>query len=263
MSRLVTLFFAMVAAVSGLFLYDKKQQTTALDHQIAQIVEQTEHTRSQTAMLRAEWAMLNQPDRLGTLASRYDRGLQPVTPAQFVQMSALTDHLPAVGSPSVRPVPAPRATMVATLAADHVQETPHETAVALPVHAPPAVPPAPAPVQVARAPVPAPAPRHAEPQPVAHDALARALAQNDIRPAPRVVEHPRPPERVAAVDTPHAPGLRDSLVPTPHVTTASYHPRAANIADAAWHPAAPRLMGGSSLGTPHVTALPPPVPVSN
>ena len=257
MSRLVTLFFAVVAAVSGLFLYDKKQQTTALDHQIAQIVEQTERTRSQTAMLRAEWAMLNQPDRLGTLANRYDKGLQPVTPAQFVQMSALSDHLPAVGSPSARPAPAPRATMVATLAADHVQETPREATVALPAHASPAV----APVQVARA------PHHAEPQPVAHDALARALAQNDthtdIRPAPRVVEHARTPERVAAADLPHAPSLRDSIVSAPHVTTASYHPRSPNIADAAWHPAAPHLMGGSSLGTPHVTALPPPVPVSN
>ncbi|MBE7729364.1 ABC transporter permease, partial [Komagataeibacter sp. FXV3] len=103
MSRFVTLFFAVVAAVSGLFLYNKKQQTTALDHQIAQIVEQTEHVRSQTAMLRAEWAMLNQPDRLGTLASRYDKGLQPVTPGQFVQMSALASHMPAPGSPLHHP----------------------------------------------------------------------------------------------------------------------------------------------------------------
>ncbi|KAB8124895.1 ABC transporter permease [Komagataeibacter medellinensis] len=262
MSRLVTLFFAVVAAVSGLFLYNKKQQTTALDHQIAQIVEQTEHTRSQTAMLRAEWAMLNQPDRLGTLASRYDRGLQPVTPTQFVQMAALADHMPAVGSQPAHPAPAPRATMVATLAADHVQATMHDAAVAPVSHAPP---PAPTPVPVAAH---TPAPRHAEPQPVAHDALARALAQNDThndpRPAPRMADHVRAPERVAVAEPPHTPTLRDSIVSGPRVTTASYHPHTTAIADAAWHPAAaPRLMGSSSLGTPHVTALPPPVPVSN
>ncbi|MCE2564105.1 ABC transporter permease [Komagataeibacter sp. FNDCF1] len=253
MSRFVTLFFAIVAAASGLFLYNKKQQTTALDHQIAQIVEQTEHTRSQTAMLRAEWAMLNQPDRLGTLASRYDRGLQPVTPAQFVQMSALADHLPAVGSPPSHPAPAPRATMVATLAADHVQPTPHDTTVALPAHAPPVAPH-----------VTSPAPRHTDPQPVAHDALARALAQNDVHPAPRAPEHAHVAEHLAAAEPARTPSLRDSILAGAHVNAASYHPRSQNIAEAAWRPAvAPRIMGGSSLGTPHVTALPPPVPVNN
>ncbi|AHI25909.1 putative inner-membrane translocator [Komagataeibacter xylinus E25] len=261
MSRFVTLFFAVVAAVSGLFLYNKKQQTTALDHQIAQIVEQTEHVRSQTAMLRAEWAMLNQPDRLGTLASRYDRGLQPVTPTQFVQMSALAAHLPAPGSPSPHPAPAPRATMVATLAADHVVIPPVHDAAPAP-HVAPAMPAA-APV-VAHADHVAAAPRHADPAP--HDALARALAQNDARPAPRApaVEHVHAPERpvaVASAEPARAPVVHDTIVP-PARMGASYHARSPNIAEAAWHPAAVH-MGGSSLGTPHVSALPPPVPVSN
>lgn len=262
MSRFVTLFFAVVAAASGLFLYNKKQQTTALDHQIAQIVEQTEHVRSQTAMMRAEWAMLNQPDRLGTLASRYDRSLQPVTPGQFVQMSALASHMPAPGSPLHHPAPAPRATMVATLAADHVVIPPaHDVA----PHAVPAMPAAPAAPHVDHV---ASAPRHADPAPAAHDALAHALAQNDARPSPArapAAEHVHAPERpvaVAAAEPARHPVVHDTVI-SPTRMGASYHARSQNIAEAAWHPAAAVHMGGSSLGTPHVSAMPPPVPVSN
>ncbi|MBL7233498.1 cell division protein FtsL [Komagataeibacter oboediens] len=263
MSRFVTFFCAVVAAISGLFLYNKKQQTTALDHQIAQIVEQTEHVRSQTAMLRAEWAMLNQPDRLGTLASRYDRGLQPVTPTQFVQMSALASHMPAPGSPMHRPAPAPRATMVATLAADHVAvPTPHD----MTQHVAPPLPASPAAPHVDHV---AAAPRHSEPA-AQHDALARALAQNEVRTPvahPPVVEHVHAPERpvaVAAAEPTHAAAVHDSIVSPTRMGVGSYHAHSQNIAEAAWHPvAAPVHMGGSSLGTPHVSALPPPVPVSN
>ncbi|MCE2574749.1 ABC transporter permease [Komagataeibacter sp. FNDCR2] len=252
MSRFVTLFCAIVAAVSGLFLYNKKQQTTALDHQIAQIVEQTERTRSQTAMLRAEWAMLNQPDRLSALASRYDKPLQSVMPAQFVQMSALVTHLPAIGSAPSHPAPAPRAAMVATLAADHVPApAPDTTATSQPTRV------AAAPFAIA----PAPRAEHAV-MAVHHEAPpARALAQNESRVPPvhaTPAEHVRPPERVATAEpAPPAP-LRDTIVPP----AASYHARTPGIAEAAWRPAVSH-MGTTSLGTPHIGALPPPVPVSN
>ncbi|AQU86703.1 ABC transporter permease [Komagataeibacter nataicola] len=256
MSRFVTFFFAVVAAVSGLFLYNKKQQTTALDHQIAQIVEQTERTRAQTAMLRAEWAMLNQPDRLGTLASRYDKALQPVSPTQFVQMSALSAHLPPVGVPSHHPVPAPRATMVATLAADHAAPSPvHEAVAALPAVATPATP-----AHVERA--MAALPRHADPAPP-HDGLAHAMAQIEPRAPMHATEHARLPERMATAEPVHLPpSPHESMITPAHMAT-GYHPHSQNIAEAAWHPTAAPRMGGSSLGTPHVTSLPPPVPVSN
>ncbi|GAB6966286.1 hypothetical protein JCM25156A_03230 [Komagataeibacter kakiaceti JCM 25156] len=251
MSRFVTLFCAIMAAASGLFLYNKKQQTTALDHQIARIVEQTERTRSQTAMLRAEWAMLNQPDRLSSLASRYDKPLQSVMPAQFVQMSALVTHLPAIDSAPSHPAPAPRAVMVATLAADHA-----------PVPAPDATPASPpARMAVAQA-TTTPAP-HAEHAVVAvrHEAPARTLAQNENRTPVHATpaEHVRPPERIAAAEPAQPAPLRDTIV----APAASYHARTPGIAEAAWRPAAVSHMGTSSLGTPHVGALPPPVPVSN
>ncbi|MBV0889567.1 ABC transporter permease, partial [Komagataeibacter oboediens] len=113
------------------------------------------------------------------------------------------------------------------------------------------------------------APRHSEPA-AQHDALARALAQNEVRTpvthAP-VVEHVHAPERpvaVAAAEPTHAAAVHDSIVSPTRMGVGSYHAHSQNIAEAAWHPvAAPVHMGGSSLGTPHVSALPPPVPVSN
>lgn len=261
MSRFVTLFCAVMAAVSGLFLYNKKQQTTALDHQIAQIVGQTERTRSQTAMLRAEWAMLNQPDRLANLASRYDRSLQTVAPGQFVQMSALSSHLPAVGSAPHHPAPAPRAVMVATLAADHGMTPAQADA---PVTSSPRIVPAVSTAMAAHVDhaVATATPRHVE---TPHDTPVRAMAQNDVRTPPHVAapEHVRAPERVAAVEpAPVASSVQhDTVVPATRMP--AYRVRSQNIADVAWHPTAVAHMGSTSLGSPHVSALPPPVPVSN
>ncbi|OUJ16816.1 hypothetical protein [Acetobacter sp. DsW_063] len=98
MIRYFTLLCAVSAGLSGLFLYSKKHQTTVLDQQISSIVSDTQHIRQQTAMLRTEWALLNQPDRLSRLAARFEPSLQPMTPRQFVRLSDLAGHLPAPGS---------------------------------------------------------------------------------------------------------------------------------------------------------------------
>ena len=50
-------------------------------------------------MLRAEWALLNQPDRLQTLAAKFLPQLQPMAPTQFVQVAELDKHLPSEGPP--------------------------------------------------------------------------------------------------------------------------------------------------------------------
>nr|WP_294916480.1 hypothetical protein [uncultured Neokomagataea sp.] len=97
MTRPFTLACAVLAAVSGLFLYTKKHNTTVLDQSITQIVRDTQKVQSQTAMLRTEWALLNQPDRLNTLTTRFLPNLHPMTPDQFVRMSAVEARLPAPG----------------------------------------------------------------------------------------------------------------------------------------------------------------------
>lgn len=87
---------AVLAIASGFFLYTKKHQTTLLDQQISTIVSETEHVRGQTAMLRTEWALENQPERLAALVVKHAAYLQSMDPAQFVRMADLVQHLPNV-----------------------------------------------------------------------------------------------------------------------------------------------------------------------
>lgn len=94
--RPFTLFCFILATISGMVLYTQKHETTVLDHQIAKIVHDTEKLKARTAMLRTEWTLLNQPDRLKTLANNFLPQLQPLAPTQFVQMTALLTVLPPV-----------------------------------------------------------------------------------------------------------------------------------------------------------------------
>jgi len=99
MIRPFTAICALLAGTSGLFLYTEKHHTVLLDQQITRIVQDTQHIRERTAMLRAEWALLNQPDRLQALATRFLPGLQPMAPTQFVQLAQLPQVLPPVSQP--------------------------------------------------------------------------------------------------------------------------------------------------------------------
>ncbi len=104
MIRPFTCLSVLLAAGSGLYLYSEKHRTTLLDDRIRVVVADTHRIEDRTSMLRAEWALLNQPDRLQTLATKFLPGLAPIAPTQFVQMAELDKQLPPVGPP-----PAPRA----------------------------------------------------------------------------------------------------------------------------------------------------------
>ena len=120
MIRPFTAVCVLLAAGSGLYLYTEKHRTTVLDQQISQIIQNTRHVREHTAMLRAEWALLNQPDRLQSLAGRFLPELHPMAPAQFVQMAALSQRLPDIAPPAAAPAPtlllAPQQVMASKLA---------------------------------------------------------------------------------------------------------------------------------------------------
>ena len=99
MIRPFTVLCALLAGASGMYLYAEKHRTTVLDQQISRIAHDTERVRERTAMLRAEWALLNQPERLAALATRFLPQLRPLDPSQFVQMSALDSRLPSLPTP--------------------------------------------------------------------------------------------------------------------------------------------------------------------
>lgn len=96
MIRPFTLFCALFAGVSGMVLYAQKHKTTLLDKEITKIVYDTNKIKSQTAMLRTEWTLLNQPDRLKDLSTKFIPGLRALNPTQFVQMASVTAALPPI-----------------------------------------------------------------------------------------------------------------------------------------------------------------------
>jgi len=103
MIRPLTCLCMMLAAGAGLYLYQEKHRAQVLDREIMRVVKATDVARERTGMLRAEWALLNEPERLAALAERH-LALKPLSPGQFVQLADLAGRLPApviAGSPEV------------------------------------------------------------------------------------------------------------------------------------------------------------------
>lgn len=263
MIRPFTVACAVLAAGSGLFLYTKKHETTVLDQKITKIVQETQRVRGQTAMLRTEWALLNQPDRLNTLAARFVPALHPMEPDQFIRMASLEAHLPAPGSKAQPADPREGLHEVVNRAAE---------AAHLPLPAPQAVVHPPAPAQTAPA-----------PHPVVVAMASHSVTAPKPTPTPPHVSHARSADMQVAsaaprtVSTPvHAHA--DSAPSVRLVTYRESHP--APLMVAAWHPQSVHVSHGTSPARlaedhprPHHTplsalgnandALPAPVPLAN
>ncbi len=94
MIRPFTCLCLAAACGSGLYLYSEKHRTVLLDRQISSVINQTQAARARIGLLRAEWALLNEPGRLQDMADKY-LALKPMAPTQFVQLADLPAHLPA------------------------------------------------------------------------------------------------------------------------------------------------------------------------
>ena len=187
MIRPITCICFLLACGSGLYLYQAKHRVQLLDRQIEDTVQATDKLREQARVLHAEWTLLNDPQRLQTLADQF-LSLKTVQPGQFTSMADLDSRLPPVPPPAPPPTPAP-----VEPAAPPVAETAAQVASASPV--PPeqkpaaTAQPAAKPVAVAAASLPAPKPAESKPAehksvPAAHPILA------DARPEPHVVVRP-------------------------------------------------------------------------
>lgn len=194
MIRPLTLVSLIVAAGAGLHLYQVKHSVSMLDRELREVNRQTEVVRERTQVLRAEWALLNEPDRLRQVAQRH-LALEPMAPTQFIRDAELERRLPAArpfaGPPSLFGPP----------------EVPPSVPEALMVPSPVAVAPAPPAAAVARPEAP-PRQAQAEPPPRLSAAMAPPPAQ---RPAPP----PAPPRVTPALHVaPAAP-------PPPAVVTSA------------------------------------------
>jgi hypothetical protein len=99
MIRPFTFVALLLAAASGLYLYQTKHRAEVLDGKIAQMLHQVAAARERTGLLAAEWAWLNEPERLSQLAGQY-LALQQLTPSRYVTVADLASRLPEVVPPT-------------------------------------------------------------------------------------------------------------------------------------------------------------------
>jgi hypothetical protein len=256
-----------MAAGSGLYLYQVKQRAFALDASLRSTFHDIDVARERTRMLRADWALVNDPERLQALASQY-LTLQPMQPAQLLTMDQLAAALPPPVSVTGKPVPP-------VVDPDPTHGLPMaETAPPVPPRTQPAAP------EVALLPP-------AEPQPVPPlPALAQAAPVPRFVAAPpkashHGVRHPAAPAQPLLPQPWQVAATSAPAVPRPH--HADHHPApaaapaprqfyAANVPPRE-QPPAPRITpqaatvmyspsaGGSSLGMASSAALAPPRPL--
>ncbi len=186
MIRPFTCLCMLLAGGSGLYLYQEKHRTTLLDREIARTIHATAATHAQTEQLRADYAVLNQPERLRGLADHF-LSLPTMQPAQWVQWGQWNDLASRLPAPRTQPASdvAPGGGTDEDIAAAEAPATDQPAAPVAPVA--PAAPAAPATLQVAAAQAPrAVAPAHPAPVP-ASPALPASLPTPPRAAAPKVV----------------------------------------------------------------------------
>lgn len=105
MIRPVTLVTFVAFIGSGLYLYQVKHQAQLVDRHIHKVREAIQAARDRAEVLRAEYALLNDPDRLAALAAQFVPDLKPTQPGQWTTMAEIERRLPPVGEPTAEPSP--------------------------------------------------------------------------------------------------------------------------------------------------------------
>ncbi|MFP7571247.1 cell division protein FtsL [Marivita sp. S2033] len=90
----IVTFLAVIAA--AFWAYHENYKTQAALGEAQQVRGQIAEARARLAVLRAEWAYLNRPDRLRDLADvNFDRlGLMPLQPDQFGRVDQIAYPMP-------------------------------------------------------------------------------------------------------------------------------------------------------------------------
>jgi cell division protein FtsL len=83
------LVLGLVALAYG--IYQVKYETRAFDAEIASLGTKIDDERDAIAVLRAEWSLLNRPERIERLAKKYLK-LAPAKPLQLVTVDTVSDR---------------------------------------------------------------------------------------------------------------------------------------------------------------------------
>lgn len=84
----ICLVLGLVALAYG--IYQVKYEARALDERIAVLDKEIEKERDALAVARAEWSLLNRPERIERLAKKYLE-LAPAQPDQLVVLDEVTE----------------------------------------------------------------------------------------------------------------------------------------------------------------------------
>ena len=247
MIRPITLACALVAALSGLYLYHVKHQTQLLERGITRMSQSIEAARERAGVLRAEWTLMNDPERLAELAGQFLK-LGTVSPRQFTTVADLGGRLPAVPALPIRP---DVSTDTPTTDVPGTENETTDPAAEAPLPLPP--PPAPARAVVATAPrlvVPV-APTASNPAVVAAAAMPVARPQAPTATIPTAAApSPVATRAVAQTSIPAAPVPIQRAQPIPPTA----------VSQNAVAPPARPVSSGSALGMARGIVAPP-VPV--
>ena len=247
-------------AASGAWLYQVKHQVALKDRELVEIRRQTEQARQRMDILRAEWALLNEPDRLRQTATRV-LSLEPMQPQHFARATDMDRRLPGAvafaGAPDLFAAPPapepPRGAQPQVMLASAPVVAPAARAAA-PASAPAATPAAPA-AQPA-------APQGVRvPEAPAPQALAAALAAQRAEQASRAAARPPAPTPQAAPQPPAPRPVQPAVHVTPGAPPAAPPTRVTRAPEPAPAPTFASALGSASaLGRP---TLAPPVPVGS
>jgi hypothetical protein len=279
MMRPFTCLCMLAAAGAGLYLYQEKYRAQLLDRDIAGVIKQIDQSHDRINLLKAEWALLNEPERLASLAAQH-LTLQPLAPTQFVRLADLDSRLPPPAAPDATPAPstAPVAEAAPAPAAPEVAALPPPTEAPAQQVAAASRPAAPkgatvvaalatrpaAPVHPAAAPEPvAVAARPAAAEPAPQSPSVQMAAARPAVHRPPVRKPARQEEQLAAAETPrpyrplYAPVM--SAFASGAAAQAIHPPTLQRTAAGFTEPASPYV--GSALGMAGST-LAAPVPIN-
>src|SRR6185503_8885044 len=90
MLRFVNICLVLALVALAYVIYEGKYEARALDEDIGGLRKDIETERDAVAVLRAEWSLLNRPERIERLAEKHLK-LKPAKPVQLVTLDALQD----------------------------------------------------------------------------------------------------------------------------------------------------------------------------
>jgi cell division protein FtsL len=91
MLRFVNICLVLGLVALAYVIYQVKYEARGLDAEIGSLDKRIDEERDSIAVLRAEWSLLNRPERIERLAQKYLK-LAPARPPQLVTLDTVSDR---------------------------------------------------------------------------------------------------------------------------------------------------------------------------